>query len=339
MSITYTGFKYGRIYNNNVTRSDSPINGKVQYISPAYDMTGRDGHVIVYNYRDPATLPKDFWGSDYSERSMKVILSDSTTWSGSSANNYNGARNSNITNTFTLPSNPSTLTVATTFDLDDFYIYDKTAHEYIFSGVNIDVSYSDALTLLKRRAVLTGKEQIPDVNVELPDYWRLDFTTTEADEQIRVGYYSLNSSTFADLILDGTSNKSLGVNGPAAYVRIPTAGQHTMYIKINLPFTNSNYFFGLQEHDYSYVRIPYNWDKATLLGNYNTPKIQIDRMDIMYPQLYLKNNSYYWLSHISQLYVPNANLAWYKAYAPTNSVGYTKIADSIKGANFIYTTN
>lgn len=339
MSITYTGFKYGRIRNHDVTRSDSPINGKVQYISPAYDMTGRDGHVIVYNYRDPATLPKDFWNSDYSEQSMKVILSDSTTWQGAAANNYNGARNSNITNTFTLPSNPSTLTVVTTFDLDDFYIYDKTTHEYIFSGVNIDVSYSDALTLLKRRAVLTGKEQILDVNVELPDYWRFDFTTTEVDEHVIIGYYAFSSSTFADLILDGTSNKSLAVNGSEAYVRIPTVGQHTMYIKINLPFTNRYYNVRPQQRNFDYVRVPYNWTKVLYWSGNNQPKVNVTRLDIPVSNLGIGSNSYYWLWHVDTLYVPKEDLLWYKNYVGTQYTSYTQVCDSIKAANFIYTTS
>lgn len=133
----YEGFTYGRIYNNNVRRSSTPLNGKIAWVSPEYDVSSRAGHVLIYNYRTPATLPKDFWSSDYAEGSMLLKLSDNSNWAGSKYNNYNGARNNKVTNTMTLPSNPGILVVATTYELADFFLYDRTAGEYIFRGPNV----------------------------------------------------------------------------------------------------------------------------------------------------------------------------------------------------------
>ncbi len=141
--------------------------------------------------------------------------------------------------------------------------------------------------------LLSRGEKIPEFNVELPDYWRLDFTTTEVDEQVLVGYYCLNSNTLVDVILDGTSNKSLAVNGATAYVRIPTPGEHVLYIKINLPFVNNNYWWGLQNRTFTYVRAPYYWTNAIMVGN-NNKYATIQRFDILNSALPLKANSYYW---------------------------------------------
>lgn len=137
----YEGFTYGRIYNSQVRRSTTPINGKIAWVSPEYDVSSRAGHVLIYNYHTPAMLPKDFWSSDYAEGSMRLKLSDNSNWSGSKYNNWNGARNNKVTNTMTLPSNPSILVVATTYALADFYLYDKTAEEYIFRGLNVTPEY------------------------------------------------------------------------------------------------------------------------------------------------------------------------------------------------------
>lgn len=133
----YEGFTYGRIYNAQVRRSTTPINGKIAWVSPEYDVSSRAGHVLIYNYHTPSLLPKDFWNSDYAEQSMRLKLSDNSNWSGSRYNNYNGARNNNVTNTMTLPTNPGVLVVATTYELADFYLYDRTAGEYIFRGPNV----------------------------------------------------------------------------------------------------------------------------------------------------------------------------------------------------------
>lgn len=133
----YEGFTYGRIYNYRLTRSNTPIYGREQWVSPEYDVSSRAGHVLIYNYHTPAMLPKDFWSSDYAEGSMLLKLSDNSNWAASKYNNYNGTRNNKETNTMTLPTNPGILVVATTFELADFYLYDRTAGEYIFRGPNV----------------------------------------------------------------------------------------------------------------------------------------------------------------------------------------------------------
>ena len=125
----YEGFTYGRIYNGQVRRSSTPINGKIAWVSPEYDVSSRAGHFLLYGYHDPGILPKDFWSSDYAEQSMRLKLSDNSNWAGSKYNNYNGSRTNNVRNWMTLPSNPGILVVATTFALADFYLYDRTAGE------------------------------------------------------------------------------------------------------------------------------------------------------------------------------------------------------------------
>lgn len=133
----YEGFTYGRIYNGNIQRSNTPIYGKKQWLSPAYDVSALSGHSVVYNYNAQAKLPKDFWGIDYAENSCKCVLQNGSNMAASNTNGYNGARNSAVKNTVLLPTNAKTFVAATTFDLDDFFLYDRTAGVYIYRGKNV----------------------------------------------------------------------------------------------------------------------------------------------------------------------------------------------------------
>lgn len=192
--------------------------------------------------------------------------------------------------------------------------------------------------LERRRMLMATKEKLLDVNVELPDYWRLDFTTTDADEHIEVGYYSVGSKNLEDLILDGVTNKSLAVNGSAAYVLIPTAGQHTLYLKIKQPFSNSSYWFAVLAHTYDYVRVPYQWRSDIMIGDTNKYATVI-RLDVLRSNQTLRGANYNWVGHINQMYVPSGTLSWYKSWTGGTRTSWTQMSDSIKEANFIYTTS
>lgn len=133
----YEGWYTGRIYNGNVSRW-SPVNSGTttgKKVSPAYPVTG--GHVVVYNYDSQARLPKDVNNSDYAEQSMKAFTSSGGAWGSVGANGYNGARNTKVKNVVTLASNITSMIVCTTFGLDDFFFYDRTAGEYIYRGKNV----------------------------------------------------------------------------------------------------------------------------------------------------------------------------------------------------------
>lgn len=133
----YEGWYTGRIYNSYVTKWSAVTDGTSTgtKVSPVFPVTG--GHVLVYNYDSQARLPKDVNKTDYAEQSMKATTDTGANWYGSSANGYNGARNSKVNNTVTLASNIVNIIVCTTFALDDFFLYDRTAGEYIWRGANV----------------------------------------------------------------------------------------------------------------------------------------------------------------------------------------------------------
>lgn len=186
---------------------------------------------------------------------------------------------------------------------------------------------------MARRRMLYGGEK--EELIELPDYWRIDVTTTEENEQVKVGYYSLNPSQLADVIVDGVSNKSFAVNGSSAYINIAQPGNHIIYIKINLPYSNSSYYVGFDEgRTITYVRVPYNWNKDIYLSG----GVKINRLDTLRAKLPLKANSYTWSWNIDELRVPKGNLEYYQTtqYNGKNTM-WTK-AKSIVECNFKYET-
>ena len=133
----YEGWYTGRIYNGNILRWSKVTSGTTTgtKVSPSYPVVG--GHTLVYNYDSQARLPKDVNGSDYAEWSMKALTSSGGVWGSVGDNGYNGARNAKVNNTVKLASNIVSIIVCTTFGLDNFFLYDRTAGEYIYRGKNV----------------------------------------------------------------------------------------------------------------------------------------------------------------------------------------------------------
>lgn len=134
----YDGWSFGRIYNGTVSRSSNVTTGTSGgvKISPKFPCVG--GHTIVYNYDSQGREPKVVFGSDYGEQSMKLYNSSGSNPTGSSSTHNLGARTgTSITNVAQLPSDAAYFEVATTYSVDNFYIYDRTSGKYIFKGKNI----------------------------------------------------------------------------------------------------------------------------------------------------------------------------------------------------------
>ena len=134
----YAGFSFGRIYNGVIYRwgdmTDAGTQG-IPKVSPEFPVVG--GHVIVYNYHPNGTLPKDVRGTDFGEQSMKGILANGGSETSSGKNGYLGSRCSTPKNTATLSASVVSIIVSTTYSLDDFFLYDRTAGEYIYRGKNV----------------------------------------------------------------------------------------------------------------------------------------------------------------------------------------------------------
>ena len=134
----YDGWTFGRIYNGSVNRGSNVTTGTSggSKISPKFPCVG--GHTIVYNYDSQGREPKVVQGSDYAEQSMKLYNSSGSNPTGSSSTHNLGARTgTSITNVAQLPSDAAYFEVATTYSVDNFYIYDRTSGKYIFKGKNI----------------------------------------------------------------------------------------------------------------------------------------------------------------------------------------------------------
>ena len=201
------------------------------------------------------------------------------------------------------------------------------------------------MDLLERRRLMNTKEQIEDVNVELPEYFRFDFTTTQADEQLHVGYYAMSNAKGAPIcILDGVQNNSLMHNGSDAYITIPTAGDHVLYLRVYTPYSNSSYRIDIRGV-FSYVRIPYTYSSSSPFGLGNgTNTLSAEKIDIL-PSDRSPGRGYSWYySSLGDIRVPVGSLSYYKTVYGTQGASsgarwWSAKTNSIKEANFIYTTS
>lgn len=107
---------------------------------------------------------------------------------------------------------------------------------------------------------MMASKGIETIDIDRPDYWRIDFATTADNQKVTFGNNNgcaLSNPETKAIILDGTNTSRTD----ASSITVPKAGNHTVYIKISQPYTNNNYRFGIISPNLkpSYVRIPTNW--------------------------------------------------------------------------------
>lgn len=115
-----------------------------------------------------------------------------------------------------------------------------------------------------RRRVITASKGIETIDIDRPDYWRIDFATTADNQTVTFGSdtgVALPDPETQDILLDGIKISRTG----ASSINVPKAGTHVVYIKINQPYpTIYTYKFGINSSSLkpSYVRVPTNWESA-----------------------------------------------------------------------------
>lgn len=113
--------------------------------------------------------------------------------------------------------------------------------------------------VVRRRGFPTSKG-IETVDIDRPDYWRIDFATTADNQTVVFGSndgWAFSNPETQTILLDGTRvYRTAGSS-----IKVPKAGNHTVYIKISQPYTNGSYRFGITSPSLkpSYVRVPTNW--------------------------------------------------------------------------------
>lgn len=127
--------------------------------------------------------------------------------------------------------------------------------------------------VIRRRGFPTSKG-METVDINRPDYWRIDFATTVDNQTVTFGNddsFSLSKPETQTILLDGT--KVYRTSGSS--IKVPKVGSHTVYIKISQPYTNGSYRFGIISPSLksSYVRVPTNW--TSILGYYASGNIPI----------------------------------------------------------------
>lgn len=105
---------------------------------------------------------------------------------------------------------------------------------------------------MRRRALMGGKSID---YIELPDYVRIDFTTTSENFVAKICY---GSCSVSNVILDGIS---INTYNSASFkcVTVPSPGEHTLYCKIrSTTSSNSGFTYIVDSVDIPYMRLPYN---------------------------------------------------------------------------------
>lgn len=103
---------------------------------------------------------------------------------------------------------------------------------------------------VRRRELL----KMGGAKIEKPDYFRFDFTTSTANEEIEIGKFV--ASMIDDCILDGVTQTPTQVSGGKTMIVTPDAGEHTLYYHLS-GVVPTNYGLSFV-HSASYVRLPYD---------------------------------------------------------------------------------
>ena len=85
--------------------------------------------------------------------------------------------------------------------------------------------------VVRRRGMMASKG-IETIDIDRPNYWRIDFSTDEDNKAVMFGdknSFSLAGSMAKSLILDGAIVRSDG----NSTITIPKAGDHTIYMDLN----------------------------------------------------------------------------------------------------------
>lgn len=107
-----------------------------------------------------------------------------------------------------------------------------------------------------RRRGFAASKGIKTIDIDRPDYWRIDFSTDEDNKKVMFGdknSYSLAASMVKSLILDGVRVSSDG----NSTITIPTAGHHTIYMDLNQRVDRRLGILTDTLHP-TYVRVPTN---------------------------------------------------------------------------------
>lgn len=151
---------------------------------------------------------------------------------------------------------------------------------------------------LRRRAMMGEKRG----KIERPDYFRFDFTTSEDNFVLKIGYFAAG---FIDVcLLDEVSVTP--TSGANTNITVPTSGSHTLYYHLfRVMPSNYSLNFSLSA---SYVRFPYN------ISDYYTPLSlsasnwtdKWDAIDILDDRflIVVKNNAFYTYSRANIIRVP-----------------------------------
>lgn len=153
--------------------------------------------------------------------------------------------------------------------------------------------------MLRRRELL----KMGGGKIEKPDYFRFDFTTSAANEEIKIGAFVHNK--IDDCILDGVTQTPTNVGGKTMIVT-PDAGEHTLYYHLSgvVPTNHSLSFI----HSASYVRFPYDVSVKCLTNNIWCGSLENkwDVIDILDTNLVVavKSNGYKTYSRADVVNVP-----------------------------------
>ena len=116
--------------------------------------------------------------------------------------------------------------------------------------------------VVRRRELMAidGGKAITDY----PERIKIVFKTTSANESVSLGYFF--NFYISSILLDGSPVSGTG-NNPD--ITIPTAGEHTIYIKLKTTPTYNSSNYNMKVPPQSYVRLPENFGiKYGLSGSY-----------------------------------------------------------------------
>lgn len=108
--------------------------------------------------------------------------------------------------------------------------------------------------VVRRRGFITSKG-IETIDIDRPNYWRIDFSTDVDNKEVMFGNrdsYSLAASMVNSLILDGVK-----VSSSVSSIIVPKAGDHTIYMDLNQRNDRPLVILTDTVHP-TYVRVPIN---------------------------------------------------------------------------------
>jgi hypothetical protein len=122
------------------------------------------------------------------------------------------------------------------------------------------------------------------VDIDNPNYWRFDFSTEEDNTVVSFGFFCFSNPETKDLHLDGV--KISRYSGHS--IKVPIAGEHTLYANISQPYSNTSYNMSIKPYvETSYVRIPTGWEARINYKKGGT----IPLVDLLTPEIALAKST------------------------------------------------